>query len=142
MSLGCMTTKVWAQPGWCSQRNDQGRNWLKAYIVSLQFEREEEDTLQKVLNKYELQSFHPVEGIQSFLPSALAEVCDLHWQRSLSAERSCQMLTMLLVPTPQDLAGLQLSMMAGVSLNEECIALSPCHRPESAAGLCSTRSLA
>ncbi|CAK0783381.1 hypothetical protein CVIRNUC_006580 [Coccomyxa viridis] len=37
------------------------------------FEREEEDTLQKVLNKYELQSFHPVEGIQSFLPSALAE---------------------------------------------------------------------
>ena len=79
--------------------------------MSLQFEREEEDTLQKVLNKYELQSFHPVEGIQSFLPSALAEVCDLHWQSSLSTERSCQMLTMLLVSTAQNLAGLQSSMI-------------------------------
>ena len=79
--------------------------------MCLQFEREEEDTLQKVLNKYELQSFHPIEGIQSFLPSALAEVCDLHWQSSPSTERSCQMLTMLLAPTPQDLAGLPLSMV-------------------------------
>ena len=133
MSPGCMTTQVWIQPGSCCQGSDQGRDWLKAYIVSLQFEREEEDTLQKVLNKYELQSFHPVEGIQSFLPSALAEVCDLHRQRSLSTERSCLMLTMLLVPTSQDLAGLPFD----VSLNEEYIALSPCHCPETSAGLCS-----
>ena len=57
--------------------------------MSLQFEREEEDTLQKVLNKYELQSFQPVEGIQNFLPSALAEVCELHQQSSLSIGRDC-----------------------------------------------------
>ena len=68
------------------------QDWLKAYILSLQFEREEEDTLQKVLNKYELQSLHPVEGIQSFLPSALAQVYRNHRQGSLSTRRSCLIL--------------------------------------------------
>ena len=43
--------------------------------VDLQFEREDEGKLQEILNKYGLQSLYPLEGIQSFLPKALAEVC-------------------------------------------------------------------
>ena len=43
--------------------------------LALQFEREDQGKLQEILNKNGLQSLYPMEGIQSFLPAALAEVC-------------------------------------------------------------------